>query len=219
MSLYSLVRAEHLGDVYLDTLPHDCPFCHRSITPRPITSIVNKKQIEVFFACPNKSCLKSFIGYYQYNGVGGANSFTGQVSKGNLISRLFSEVITTSFVDFVTIYHEAQCAEQQSLLEICGVGYRKALEFLIKDYAISKHPTKQEAIEKAMLAKVISDYVSDANIKSVSKRAAWLGNDETHYVKKWVGKNLNDLKKLIDLTVHWIEMEKLTASFEEDMPD
>jgi len=70
-----------------------------------------------------------------------------------------------------------------------------------------------------LLAKVIGDYVSDNNIKSVAKRAVWLGNDETHYIRKWEGKDLNDLKKLIDLTVHWIEMEVLTASFEEEMPE
>ncbi len=32
-------------------------------------------------------------------------------------------------------------------------------------------------------------------------------------------KNLQDLKKLIELTVHWIEMEKLTESFEAEMPE
>ena len=65
----------------------------------------------------------------------------------------------------------------------------------------------------------INDYVNDTRIKSVAKRAVWLGNDETHYIRKWEGKNLEDMKKLIDLTVHWIEMEKLTESFEDDMPD
>ena len=32
-------------------------------------------------------------------------------------------------------------------------------------------------------------------------------------------KNLTDLKKLIDLTLHWVEMEKLTESFEDEMPE
>ena len=104
-------------------------------------------------------------------------------------------------------------------MEICGVGYRKAIEFLIKDYTIGKDPASRITIEKKMLMVCINDYVDDNRIKSVAKRAVWLGNDETHYVKKWAGKNLGDLKKLIDLTVHWIEMEKLSESFEADMPD
>jgi hypothetical protein len=49
-------------------------------------------------------------------------------------------------------------------------------------------------------------------------RAVWIGNDVTHYIRKWEGKNLEDLKKLIELTVHWIEMEALSKSFEDEMP-
>jgi predicted PilT family ATPase len=93
------------------------------------------------------------------------------------------------------------------------------LEFLIKDYSIEKNPEDSEKIEKVLLAKVIEKYVDDVRIKTVSKRAVWIGNDETHYIRKWEGKNLEDLKKLIDLTIHWIEMETLTSSFAIDMPE
>ena len=117
------------------------------------------------------------------------------------------------------IYNQAFAAEQQNLTEICGVGYRKALEFLIKDFAIKNTPDKKEEIEKKLLGKCIADYIDDNRIKSVAKRAVWLGNDETHYVRKWEGKNLSDMKKLIDLTQHWIEMVALTESFEDEMPD
>src|SRR5690606_5384417 len=120
---------------------------------------------------------------------------------------------------FVQIYNESYSAEQQGLIEICGVGFRKALEFLIKDYSILNNPSEEDKILKMRLANCIKDYVSDERIKKVAKRAVWLGNDETHYVRKWETKNLQDLKKLIELTVHWIEMEKLTESFETDMPE
>ncbi|WBX72977.1 DUF4145 domain-containing protein [Tenacibaculum pacificus] len=117
------------------------------------------------------------------------------------------------------IYNEAYSAEQQNLKEICGVGYRKALEFLIKDYVILNNKEKEDKILKMGLGNCIKDLVTDDRVKSVSKRAVWLGNDETHYVRRWETKNLEDLKKLISLTVHWIEMEKLTESFETEMPE
>lgn len=120
---------------------------------------------------------------------------------------------------FQVIYNQANSAEQLNLLEICGVGYRKAFEFLIKDYAKKNYPDEIETIEKKALGRCINDYVEDERIKKVAKRAVWLGNDETHYVRKWEGKDLNDLKKLIELSLHWIEMEVLTESFEEDMPE
>lgn len=43
-------------------------------------------------------------------------------------------------------------AEQYKLLEICGVGYRKAIDFLIKDYSIANHPLEIEKIKKEMLS-------------------------------------------------------------------
>ena len=79
------------------------------------------------------------------------------------------------------------------------------------------NPNDKEKIENDYLGTVIEKYVTDARIKSVAKRAAWLGNDKTHYKRKWVDKTLEYLKNLIDLTVHCIEMETLTLSFENDM--
>jgi hypothetical protein len=55
--------------------------------------------------------------------------------------------------------------------------------------------------------------------KATASRAAWLGNDETHYVRKWEQADLESLKKFIQLTMHWIEMEELTKEGEKGMPE
>lgn len=211
------------GQAEIDRLPNECPFCLKSIKPTVLDLIhpidyeeLLDQSIQIILICPSFSCHKIFIGYYDGDKDG---AFFIKTSKGSLIATSFSNDINTISPNFSQIYNQAYVAEQQELLEICGVGYRKALEFLIKDYAISNDPASTSAIEKKMLMACINDYVDDKRVKSVAKRAVWLGNDETHYIKKWEGKTLNDLKKLIDLTVHWIEMEKLTESFENDMPD
>ena len=67
--------------------------------------------------------------------------------------------------------------------------------------------------------KVITEYIDDSNIKNVATRAVWLGNDETHYIRVWEDKDLPFLKKLIDLTIHWIEAKELTKTMIEEMPD
>jgi hypothetical protein len=203
-------------------LPNSCPFCHKTIIPVPLYgNIIDDEDIEVYIACPNESCKKSFIAYYENLGVRNNLQHTlyiNKVSIGNQISEQFSETIELVSPAFVSIYNEAYQAEQYYLLEICGVGYRKAIEFLIKDYCKIKHPDKINDIEKRLLGSVIDTYVDEARIKSVAKRAVWLGNDETHYIRKWQEKDLNDLKALISLTLHWIEMEALTKKFEEEMP-
>jgi hypothetical protein len=63
------------------------------------------------------------------------------------------------------------------------------------------------------LGKCIDTYINDLNLKECARRAAWLGNDETHYIRKWEDKDVNDLKTLIRLTVNWIENVLLTEEY------
>jgi hypothetical protein len=205
------------GETKIDKLPEKCPFCHSGISPQLINGNSGNGRMEIFMCCPRSTCKNSFIGYYLYeNNVWYYNNET---TIGNLNAKEFSKSIQEISSLFVKIYNEAYSAEQQNLKEICGVGYRKALEFLIKDYVILNNKDKEGKILKMHLGNCIKDLVNDNRVKSVAKRAVWLGNDETHYVRKWETKNLEDLKKLISLTVHWIEMEKLTESFETEMPE
>ena len=203
----------------LSQLPDKCPFCHNAITPNVLFGHNHHYNLEVTMYCPNEMCGKAFIAYYRIVTGSSTVQYLGETSIGTLEGRSFPEKINEISPSFVVIYNQAYIAEQQDLKEICGVGYRKALEFLIKDYMILSLGVEKEKIEKALLGNVIDKFVKDTRIKSVSKRAAWLGNDETHYIRKWEGKDLDDLKKLIDLTLHWIEMEALTSSFEADMPE
>jgi len=43
--------------------------------------------------------------------------------------------------------------------------------------------------------------------------------DGTHYVRKWEGKDIEDLKRLIQLTMNWIQSDFLTRDYEEKMPE
>ena len=75
-----------------------------------------------------------------------------------------------------------------------------------------------EEIKKLQLGPCIDDFVANDKVKQVAKRAAWIGNDETHYVRKWADKDLEYLKALIQLTVNWIEMEETTKKILAEMP-
>jgi len=206
------------GQKIINKMPDECPFCHRAVLPNAIHGYIVDSCMDVFMSCPNEDCSSSFTGSYTFSS-GNNWDFDYKTSQGNLIRKDFNDVVIEISSMFETIYNEAYSAEQQNLMEISGVGYRKALEFLIKDYLISNDEKSKDKIQKMRLGNCINDLVEDKRIKSVAKRAVWLGNDETHYLRKWEGKDLTDLKKLIDLTVHWIEMEKLTESFEDEMPE
>jgi hypothetical protein len=120
---------------------------------------------------------------------------------------------------FISVFQEAEEAAQIGLAQIAGPGYRKSFEFLIKDYAKSLSPDKSEQIEKAFAGTVVTDYVTDPRIQGVAKRTLWLGNDETHYLRKWTSHDIGDLITLIRLTVNWIEIDQLTTHYSEGMPE
>ena len=188
-----------------------CPGCGTRIVPKYLCYDLN---YSVFFCmCPVETC-GSFFMRRQYQ-LGREFIHNYPLKK-----EVYSETINNLSPNFVKIYNEAYAAEQMSLLEVCGVGYRKALEFLIKDYATEgKEAVEAEQIRTTLLGKCIETYVPDMNVKNVAKRAVWLGNDETHYTRKWEEKDVQDLKGLIRLTVRWIEQEKETAKLLMDMPE
>lgn len=189
--------------------PVKCPCCGTKMAPKYLcyTSDV------LFCRCPMTDCGALFLLQ-----IGGNGHYV--MHNHPLAKETFSDVIKTVSPMFCNIYNEAYTAEQMSLMEICGVGYRKALEFLIKDYIIQgKSEDIVDKIKKIPLAKCIDDYVEDEKLKAVAKRAVWLGNDETHYVRKWENKDVQDLKGVIRLTILWIEKEKETEWLLAEMPE
>lgn len=204
--------------VIFPSTPEICPICHRYIVPIVIGAFNSlNNTYEVIFRCNNSACTHLFIATYVYSKQ--ANKLViSKLNPKNSKPLELNDKIKSISPSFYKIYAQALEAEALGLDEITGVGLRKALEFLIKDYCISKNPAKEGDIKKLLLAQVINNYMSDASkIKTMATRAVWLGNDETHYVRKWEDKDISHLKMLIDLTLHWIESELLTDEFEESM--
>ncbi len=200
-------KGENGGNEIVE-MPDKCPFCHFSI--KPILLKCTHKQfnyLEVFMVCPNENCQSSFIAYYDQIEKN-LYSFTGFVSKGRPEKRNFSEVINKISSSFCKIYNEAFAAEQNNLHEICGMAYRKSFEFLIRDYLIKINPKERAFIKKqTRIIELIRKYLQNPQLIDVVERTFWLGNDETHYQRKWKNRDLKDLKKLIELSINWIESE------------
>jgi hypothetical protein len=176
-----------------------------------------KQKALALCACPRDECREYYLVEFKLHSNGMEYAFV-RFLGGEVSIPPFDPRIENLSAQFITIFKEAATAESVGLFTLCGAGYRKALEFLIKDYLKSKRPEDSEVIEKSMLGNCINSYIDDQRIKEVAARAAWLGNDEVHYVKKWLDKDLQDLKRLIDITVHWIVMEIMTAEAIEQMP-
>jgi len=120
---------------------------------------------------------------------------------------------------FIAIFAEAEEAKALGLHQIAGPGYRKAFEFLIKDYAKTLAPEKAKEIEEKFAGAVVNEFIQDTRIQRVAKRALWVGNDESHYLRKWQDKDVTDLVNLIKLTADWIEIGQLSNEYVDDMPE
>lgn len=215
------------GEGRIDHHADTCPICNFGIDPKIENSLFDIKKVgigsefdeslQIVYRCPRESCRNFFISYFTKDNGTGYFRFRRSAPQKER-PRVFSETIKALSPSFCRIYNQSLTAENFGLSLICGVGYRKALEFLLKDYFIKIHPDKSGEIKEEWLGKCIEKYTTDKNVLEVAKRATWLGNDETHYNRIWEGKDLSDLKRLIDLTLHWIEAEQLTSEAIEEMP-
>ena len=168
--------------------------------------------------CINLSCALFYISRYSKTHGTYNHNFKFDHSIPNVFNapNIGQEIVNTS-ESFEKIFTQASEAESKQLDELAGIGYRKAIEYLIKDYCISIKPDKEEDIKSNQLSRVINNYVTDENLKNCANRAVLLGNDETHYVRKWENHDLKDLKILIQLTCTWIQSSILTKKYMDEM--
>ena len=187
-----------------------CPICHFSIFPfvlsHHLKTFSYSQTIAVFFQC--RKCKDVFMGLYELE----ESCRTFSVLLKSLSPQYFKpfefdQTIQELSPKFVMIYNQALEADKRGLGEISGMAYRKALEFLVKDYLCSENPDETETIKSLPLAKCINTYINNANIKTLAEKSAWIGNDETHYVRKHTDYDVNTLKKFIDALVYFISME------------
>ncbi len=187
--------------------PDKCPICSGGISPILLYGVYNKNLFSdqttgytLVFACPK--CHNIFIAKYE---SGNQGKYTiHSISPQEPQKASFDDNIMSFSPSFIEVYNQALAAEAFHLDQIAGMGYRKALEFLIKDYAIYIDPTKEEDIKKTLLGKCIEKYIDHPKIKATATASAWLGNDETHYIRKFDNKDIEDLKRFINSCVYWI---------------
>ena len=105
------------------------------------------------------------------------------------------------------IYVQALKAEHEQLDHIAGIGYRKALEFFVKDFSIVTNPDDEEKITKMSLKQVIEKYIKDEDLKTFALASAYIGNDEGHYYRNNPDKDFTDLKNYLHGVIHYMEMK------------
>lgn len=197
------------------SIPTHCPWCEAKISP----VIINKSDIgfthgdrddffSILFSCP--SCKKHFLNQYQIRYD--ANKFEVNYlfpSRDNPVTQsefLYDEIIHDICSDFEEIIDQAKSAEGLNLHHLAGMGYRKATEFLVKDYLIKYKKHDENEISKKLLGGCIK-LLDDDRIRALAEATAWIGNDETHYIRKHEDRDVKDLKKFLHSITLFISYE------------
>lgn len=213
------------GTVRYVSNPNICPHCHVKNAPHEMWKIESKDtddSIVVLSAwhCANESCHKVFIVSHKFDETLKFDRFLNGLPKGPDWPKPILELKSVNGDNenkskFVKTYLQSLEAENYGLDELAGMGYRKAIEYLVKDWAIQNNPEKKEKIENSWLGGVIKDYY-EGDLKEILERATWLGNDQAHYNKLFEEFDIAVLKELINLIMveldrqykkaHYIEM-------------
>ena len=190
------------------TVTDICPNCGRGIEPILKDSSFYKDEHRhiLFLTLFCNSCKYAWVDSYDY-------LFDyGSVSPRNLhyykeLPSEFPKEISELSPQGVKTYTQSLQAEADGYDTLVGIGLRKSLEFIIKDFLIYKFPEKADEIKAKLLGAVIKDYIDDQILQKLAQATSWIGNDETHYVRKHTDKDLQDLKKFLNATIRFIEYQ------------
>jgi hypothetical protein len=192
--------------------PSQCPHCHNGIEPRPIHQSIAHAVNYSIWKCTFRDCGKLFIAVHQVLDQRQLK-FIGFLD-GQPIGPYWPQTIKKIKSKFIETYNQALKAEYFNLDEIAGMGFRKAIEYLVKDYLIHSASSLEGKIEDKLLANIISENFNspqEKDLKDLLQRATWLGNDMVHYLKYHENFDINDLKDLIQLVmdeIHSIEQKR-----------
>jgi hypothetical protein len=220
-----MLNIDHRGHLFEEY--NVCPCCHIAMKPSIEKYALGEKRsgdyssITIIWKCPVRSCLQNVVTVYYYNGHRGESPFYvfGEFLNGSPVTPAWPDFLQklqngnpddpaiSEPSKFTEIYKQALTAEFKGLNEIAGIGYRRAFEFLIKDFAIAEHPSDKADIMSLQLVPVIKKYFPIEYLP-LMERAAWLGNDETHYERKHPDYDIQDLKRIIAFVITDLDGKK-----------
>lgn len=200
-----------MGDSCNVLMPDECPICHYGMDMvnnwRNYHDIHEDDQqsFSVFsiHSCPH--CHNGFVIQHKMHIIDDVIIEQSQSTfPSNVASLKQEDKINIISPRFYTIYSQCLKAKQENLIDIYGMGYRKALETLVKDYAIYKAPENEESIKADSLHHCIEVYFNDSDAKTALMACKWLGNNETHYVNDNTDEDLLLFDDLIQDTLYYI---------------
>ena len=161
----------------------------------------------VMYECTN--CKKKYVVAYHIDLAQKKADFIG--FHPSRIASYSNELLVNVSNRFIDSYNQSLRAEVAGDIELAAIGYRKALEILIKDYAINELKEDREEVVACNLINAISNYLGEEALVKTADVVRILGNDYTHYERKYPEHDFALLKTYLDIFVKMVEMKYLIA--------
>ncbi|MEX2784481.1 hypothetical protein AB3331_04755 [Streptococcus sp. H49] len=193
-----------------------CKICNNITSPVVINDVTGEVEYGHYRLALTRFCLQCkhyFIDEFDVEVVSGlGNESIEKITLQDVKPELPSDIPISDNIALISpigkdIYLQALKAEQEKLDHIAGIGFRKALEFFVKDLVIALEPDNKDKVINMQLKQVIETYVDYEDLKTFSLASAYVGNDESHYFRKHSDKDLQHLKKYLHGFLYYMEMK------------
>lgn len=198
-----------INDTYFDSeIPVECPYCGSYVTPMIKGFATINQPIIYLYHFYNDCCDKPTYALYSVNLTGRTGEFLSLYPAFEKKAPLPESLYKIS-PRFVELYNNCYSAEQKGYFELAGSGYRNALEILIKDFAINELHESESEVCKKKLAQAIESYTPNVRLAQSADVVRILGNDYTHYQRRYEDIDFQLLKRYLQIFIDNIDCEYL----------
>lgn len=191
------IKINGIDKIYSIPKINKCPFCEEEIAPYVLSKTdtdMSTRTFAIIAQCP--CCNKYFTMAYNLPFGTKIPELIEYKYNRKLDLKLSTELEKIS-KEFIKIYKEALTAELYKLDTIAGLGLKKAIEFLIRDYLINIKKLNKKNMLELPLIKIIKN-IGDEKIVKLASSYSWI-NYNDFYNSSFEKKDIEEMKKLIDI--------------------
>ena len=164
-------------------MPLECPHCHTAVykDPSAIHELpLNTEDTAVFVGLECPVCRKHYIVVFKRDRAKKQLDFVQMIPISE--EKMEFPGLFDLSPRFEKYHRQALTAYSMGFTELAIVGFRTALEFLIKDFAITEENADARRTGDATFNEVVKEYMG--HLAKSSNVVRVLGNDYTHYREK-----------------------------------
>ncbi|MSA02943.1 DUF4145 domain-containing protein [Lactonifactor sp. BIOML-A3] len=118
-----------------------------------------------------------------------------------------NDILSNISERFINMYNQSLQAEFVENIELAAIGYRSALEILVKDFAVIELNKTHDEVVKKSLCSAIGEYLAQPELVQTADVIRILGNDYTHYQRKYPEHDFTLLKGYMEIFIKQIEVQ------------